>query len=88
MVFGEGLTDFITIPEWTVATFGGSELVWSIGYSVLLIAILFFSFDAGRRFLRVSWRSVITRNTDELVYPKRFTVNAAASSAKPALSAD
>jgi len=73
VVFSEGLTDYITIPEWASDTLGGSELSWAIVYSLILIVILFLSFEAGRRFLKITWRSAITRNTDELVYPSRLT---------------
>jgi uncharacterized membrane protein YedE/YeeE len=88
VVFGEGLTDYITIPEWMAATFGGTELGWSIGYSIFLIGILAFSFEAGRRFLKVNLKAIVFKNTDELVYPERLTVNFTANSAKPALSTD
>jgi uncharacterized membrane protein YedE/YeeE len=77
VVFSEGLTDYITIPEWAADTLGGSELGWAIVYSLILIGILFFSFEAGRRFLKITWRSAITSNTDELVYPARLTEKAA-----------
>jgi len=70
VVFGEGLTDFITIPEWASYTLGGSETMWNIAYSLFLIGLLVFSFAYGRRFLRTTWRNIITRNTDELVYAR------------------
>ena len=70
VVFGEELTHFITIPEWTTYTFGGSQLVWEIAYSFLLILILIYSFVAGRRFLNTSWLNVFRCNTDELVYSR------------------
>ena len=69
VVFGEGLTYFITIPEWAAYTLGGTELFWNIAYSVCLIGILVFSFEAGRRFLHTTLRNLMGRNTDELVYP-------------------
>ncbi len=68
VVFGEGLTTFITLPEWAAYALGGSEILWSVLYSLILIAILVLSFDAGRRFLRTSLANVIRKNTDELVY--------------------
>ncbi len=64
----EGLTDYITIPEWASYTLGGSELIWAIAYSILMIGILVFSFEAGRRFLGVTVKDVLFKNTDELVY--------------------
>ena len=69
VVFGDGLTYFITIPEWAAYTLGGTELFWNIAYSVFLIGILVFSFEAGRRFLHTTLRNLLGRNTDELVYP-------------------
>jgi len=33
-----------------------------------MIGILIFSFAGARRFLGASWRALLTRNTDELVY--------------------
>lgn len=66
--FAEGLTDYITIPEWASYTLGGSELAWSIAYSIVMIGILFFSFAAGCRFLRVRIKDIMTKNTDELIY--------------------
>jgi hypothetical protein len=68
VVFGEGLTYFITIPEWASYTIGGSELMWNIIYSLLMIAILVFSFAYGRRFLGTTWKGITSKNTDELVY--------------------
>lgn len=73
VVFGEGLTEYITLPEWAADTLGGTELSWAVIYSLILIVILFFSFQAGRRFLQIGWRAVITQNTDELVYPPHLT---------------
>jgi UPF0716 family protein affecting phage T7 exclusion len=58
----------LTIPEWASYTLGGSEVAWSIGYSAVLILVLVLSFAAGRRFLAVRLRDLLTRNTDELVY--------------------
>ena len=87
VVFGDGLTDYITIPEWMVGTMGGTELGWSVVYSFVLIGILFMSFQAGRRFLQVSWKAAVTRNTDELVYPSQLTGNATGS-VKPAMNTD
>lgn len=68
VIFGEGLTDFITIPEWASYHLGGSETLWVLVYSAFLIGLLVFSFAYGRRFLRTSWMGIITKNTDELVY--------------------
>ncbi|MCK5717505.1 MAG: YeeE/YedE family protein [Thiomargarita sp.] len=68
VVFGEGLTEFITLPEWASYTLGGSEYAWAILYSLLLIGILIFSFEYGRRFLKTSMRHILTHNTDQLVY--------------------
>ncbi len=87
VVFGNGLTDYITIPEWMVGTVGGSELGWSIAYSVVLIGILYLSFQAGRRFLQVGWKSVVVRNTDELVYPAQLS-GKAVGAAKPAMTTE
>ncbi|MCU7929158.1 MAG: YeeE/YedE family protein [Candidatus Thiodiazotropha sp. (ex Codakia rugifera)] len=68
VIFSDGLTDFITIPEWAAFYFGGDEVLWIIGYSLFLIAILLFSFGYGRRFLHVSMMDLLRKNTDELVY--------------------
>lgn len=68
VVFGEGLTDFITIPEWAFFHLGGTEEVWTIFYSLFLIAILAYSFAYGRRFLSIRLRDLLQKNTDELVY--------------------
>nr|VFK62836.1 MAG: Sulphur transport [Candidatus Kentron sp. TC] len=71
VVFGEGLTDFITFAEWGSYTVGGSEEIWAMGYSLLLIAILVFSFGYGKYFLKTGMRGLLTRNTDELVFDAR-----------------
>jgi len=68
LVFSDGLTDFITIPEWTAYTFGGTEYAWAVVYSLLLIAILIFSFEYGRRFMKTRLSHMMSRNTDQLVY--------------------
>jgi hypothetical protein len=68
VVFGEGLTDFITIPEWAAYTLGGTEYAWAIVYSLFLIGILIFSFEYGRRFLKTRLDKLIRSNTDQLVY--------------------
>lgn len=68
LLLSEGLTDFITIPEWAAYTLGGSEVLWSVVYSLLMIAILVLSFEAGLRFLKIKLKDVIIKNTDELVY--------------------
>lgn len=77
IIFGEGLTDFITIPEWASYNLGGSVEAWVIAYSLFLIGLLVFSFVYGRRFLRTSWKSIFTKNTDELVYDVPLTAPAA-----------
>ena len=71
VVFGQGLTDFITLPQWAAGTLGGSEVGWSLGYSLLLIGLLIFSFVGGRGFLQVSLSRLLRSNTDELVYAPR-----------------
>nr|VFK65315.1 MAG: Sulphur transport [Candidatus Kentron sp. UNK]VFK71495.1 MAG: Sulphur transport [Candidatus Kentron sp. UNK] len=68
VVFGEGLTDFITFAEWGSYTMGGTEEVWAMGYSLLLIAILVFSFWYGKTFLKTNMRGLLRKNTDELVF--------------------
>nr|VFJ61540.1 MAG: Sulphur transport [Candidatus Kentron sp. FW] len=68
LVFGEGLTDFITLAEWGSYTVGGTETVWAMGYSLFLIAILVFSFGYGRRYLKTNMMGLLTKNTDELVF--------------------
>lgn len=67
VAFGEGLTRFITIPEWSAHVFGASEAVWAVVYSLLLGAILVFSFTAARRYFRVRLRELLVNNTDELI---------------------
>lgn len=67
-VFGQGLTDFITLPQWAAATLGGTEVGWSLGYSLALLSLLIFSFEAGRRFLQTSLGRLLRSHTDELVY--------------------
>ena len=71
VVFDEGLTDFITIAEWATATMGWNESGWSVLYSLFLIAILVFSFEQGRRFLKITFAKLLQSNTDELVYHPR-----------------
>ena len=68
VVFGEGLTDFITLPELAEASFGGTEQAWAVFYSLVLISILIFSFATSRSFLRISLSTLLRSNTDELVY--------------------
>ena len=82
VVFAEGLTDFITIPEWASYTLGGTEVAWAMVYSLFLIALLVFSFGYGRRFLSTTLSELIKKNTDELVYDACKTVAATAPSAK------
>ena len=67
IVFGEGLTDFITISEWAAFYIGGDELWWVTGYSLFLISILLFSISYGKRVFNVSLRDLLGKNTDELV---------------------
>lgn len=68
VVFGEALTDFITIPEYLAYTFGSDEITWAWGYSGLLIVILVYSFGSGWRFLNVSFLDLFRKNTDQLVF--------------------
>ncbi|CAK0780722.1 Sulf_transp domain-containing protein [Gammaproteobacteria bacterium] len=68
VAFGHGLTRFTTVPKWAAGTLGGTEVAWSIVYSLLLIGILIFSFEGGRRFLQTSLGNLLRSNTDELVY--------------------
>ncbi|MCG7938704.1 MAG: YeeE/YedE family protein [Candidatus Thiodiazotropha lotti] len=68
VVFGEGLTEYITFAEWASDTFGASEQTWAFVYSGLMIAILLWTFAAARRFLRLRARELLVRNTDQLVY--------------------
>ena len=70
IVFSEGLTDYITLPEFASATFGWSEQGWAIIYSLFLLSILIFSFATARRFLNISFKKLFVSNTDELVYMK------------------
>jgi len=69
VVFGEGLTDFITLPEWAAYTVGGSEEIWAVLYSLILLGILVFSFAYGRRWLGTDLKTLLKKNTDELVFP-------------------
>lgn len=64
----DGLTDYLTIPEWASYNLGGSEESWAIAYSLALIGVLVLSFEAGRRFLKVSLKDTLVKNTDDLVY--------------------
>ena len=68
LLLSDGLTDYITIPEWATYTLGGTEEAWAIAYSLVLVGILVLSFDAGRRFLKVGFKDVLLKNTDDLVY--------------------
>lgn len=70
VVFGDGLTDFITFAEWGSYIIGGAEEIWAVGYSLFLIAILVFSFRYGKRFLGTSLMGLLKKNTDELVLPE------------------
>ncbi len=68
VIFGEGLTSYITIAEWANDKFGWTESGWAVVYSFLLIGILIFSFVGARLFLKRDWKVLLTHNTDELVY--------------------
>jgi hypothetical protein len=68
VVFGEALTDFITIPEYLAFTIGWEEVTWAWGYSALLIVILLYSFGSGWRFLKVPLLDLVRKNTDQLVF--------------------
>jgi hypothetical protein len=68
VVFGEGLMQSITLPELMSGWLGGSPAVWAVLYSLLLVAALAWSFDAGRRFFRIPMRRLLASNTDQLVY--------------------
>jgi hypothetical protein len=70
VVFGDALTDFITIPEYLAYTFSVDEVILAWGYSLVMIAILVFSFGNGWRFLRVPFKDLLRKNTDELVFPE------------------
>jgi len=70
VVFGQGLTDFITLAEWGTITIGGTETMWAVGYSLFLIVILGVSFLYGRRYLKTNMASLLRKNTDELVYQR------------------
>jgi len=69
VVFGEALTDFITIPEYLAFTFKLDETIMAWGYSGLMIAILAFSFGNGWKFLGVPFLDMMRKNTDQLVFP-------------------
>lgn len=68
VIFGEGLTDFLTIPEWAAYTLGGSEQIWAVAYSLFLIGLLAMSFQAARSFLGLKLKQILYHNTDEIVY--------------------
>lgn len=70
VVFSDGLTDFITLAEWATVTIGWNERGWAVVYSLLLIGVLIFSFEQGRRFLKVPLTKLLRSHTDELVYLK------------------
>lgn len=75
-VFGEALTDFLTIPEYLAFTLGGDEIAWAWGYSALMVGILLYSFGSGWRFLKVPFRDLLSKNTDQLVFPAGGNRNA------------
>ncbi len=68
VVFGQGLTHYKTIPDLAADALGGTEAAWSILYSLLLIGLLLYAFEGGRRFLRIDLGKLLRSNTDELVY--------------------
>jgi hypothetical protein len=68
VMFGEGLTEYLTIPQWLDGTIGGGEVMWASVYSAFLIGILIFSFAVGRKFFKMSFKDMMKKNTDELVY--------------------
>jgi uncharacterized membrane protein YedE/YeeE len=68
VVFGKGLTDFLTLPEWAAYILGGTETAWAVVYSLVLLSMLVFSFEAPRRFLGWSLKEILGKNTDALVY--------------------
>jgi hypothetical protein len=70
VVFGDGLTDFITLPQLLAAGLGGSDVGWAVAYSVVLLGGLAWSFNAARRFFRIPLTRVLAANTDELVYAR------------------
>lgn len=67
LVFGQGLTEFMTIPEWCVYHLGGREVGWALVYCGLMIFVLLFSFAAARSFFQVRLRELLFSNTDELI---------------------
>ena len=85
VVFGEALTDFITIPEYLAYTFGSNEITWAWSYSGLLIVILAYSFGSGWRFLNVPFLDLLRKNTDQLVFrsPDDRVVDAVAGEEAP-----
>lgn len=68
VAFGDGLTDFITIPEWAAYNLGGTEAMWAVLYSLFLIGLLVMSFQAARSFLGLKLKQILYHNTDEIVY--------------------
>jgi hypothetical protein len=68
LVFGEPLTDFVTIPEYLAFTFGWDETAWAWSYSALMIVILLYSFGSGWRFLNIPLLDLVRKNTDQLVF--------------------
>ncbi|MDZ7754542.1 MAG: YeeE/YedE thiosulfate transporter family protein [Gammaproteobacteria bacterium] len=84
VVFGAGLTDFITIPEWAAYAIGGSQEAWAIAYSLVLIGLLAMSFQASRSFLGLKLKQILYYNTDEIVYGSARAAQPA-TTGKPAL---
>jgi len=68
VVFGAGLTEYITIAEWAADSLGASEQIWAFAYSALMVAILLGTFVVAKRFLMVGTRDLMIRNTDELFF--------------------
>jgi len=68
VAFGEGLTDYITIADWATDTIGGTEELWAVVYSLLLIAILVSTFAVARNFFSVKTKDLLVKNTDDLTH--------------------
>ncbi|MEO5333737.1 MAG: YeeE/YedE family protein [Magnetococcus sp. YQC-5] len=63
----KGLTTFTTLPQTAMHLFGGSEALWNVMYTLLLITILVISFVAGKRYINTSYRTLLTAETDALL---------------------
>ena len=68
VMFGEGLTELLTVPQLFDSMLGGGEVLWALVYSAFLIGLLIMSFTVGRKFFKISIKDMMRRNTDELVY--------------------